>query len=267
MELEPEHAFEQAKTLVKAACDNYKNRDPAKVTIPQMKTKATLGYPCEVIIHKLDGVTNSHVDKLGSYRPAIDAIKSGVLRGAVGIVGCNNPRVRPEWTHKHIIEELFKNDVLVVSTGCASQVATKYGLSTMDAKWAAGEGLRRVCTLVGIPPILQMGSCVDNTRILRLLAGISEDWGVPIDKLPIVGCAPEWMSEKAVSIANYFISSGVEVFLGIEPQVMGSTQVADLITNGTRKITGGALTITSNPDELVAKMLECIEAKRKALGI
>jgi carbon-monoxide dehydrogenase catalytic subunit len=267
MELEPAHAFEQAKELIKEACDNFKNRDKSKVSIPDMKTKATLGYPCEVIIHKLDGVTNSHVDDLGTYKPAVDAIKSGVLRGAVGIVGCNNPRVRPEWTHKHIIERLFQNDVLVVSTGCASQVATKYGLSTLDAKWACGEGLRRVCTLVGIPPILQMGSCVDNTRILRLVAGIAEDWGVTIPELPIVGCAPEWMSEKAVSIANYFISSGTEVFLGIEPQVLGGPLVKDMICGGTRNITGAALTIELDPDKLVDKMLECIEAKRKALGI
>jgi carbon-monoxide dehydrogenase catalytic subunit len=267
IELDPAHAFDQAKDMVKMACDNFKNRDKAKVTIPQMKTTAVLGYPTDQIIRKLDGITNSHVDKLGSYRPAIEAIKAGVIRGAVGMVGCNNPRVRPEWSHKHIMEELFKNDVLIVATGCASQVATKYGLSTLDAKWLCGDGMRRVCDLVGIPPILQMGSCVDISRILRLVAGISEDWGIPIPQLPIVGCAPEWMSEKAVSIANYVVSSGLEVFLGIEPQVCGSSEMKEWITNGTRSITGAAFTIETDPDKLVKAMLDCIEKKRAALGI
>jgi carbon-monoxide dehydrogenase catalytic subunit len=267
VEFKTESALDQAKDLVKMAIENFKNRDAAKVYIPQLKQEAVVGYPTDQIIRRLDGVTNSHVDALGSYRPAVDAIKSGVLRGAVGIVGCNNPRVRPEFSHVEIMKELLKNDILIVATGCASQVATKYGLMNNDSKWFCGDGLRRVCTLVGIPPILHMGACVDISRILRLVAGISEDWGVPMPELPIVGCAPEWMSEKAVSIANYVVSSGIDVYLGIEPQVTGSSEMMEWITQGTRKITGAGFIINTDPKELVKSIIEGIEAKRTALGI
>jgi carbon-monoxide dehydrogenase catalytic subunit len=165
------------------------------------------------------------------------------------------------------MEQLMKNDVLIVGTGCASQCATKYGLSTLDAKWVCGDGLRRVCDLLQCPPFLQMGSCVDISRILLLVTGIARDWGVKMTDLPIVGCAPEWMSEKAVSIANYVVSSGIEVFLGIEPQVLGSSEMKEWITEGTRKLVGAAYTIDLDPDALVQKMLDCIEKKRAALGI
>jgi carbon-monoxide dehydrogenase catalytic subunit len=267
VEFKTETAMDQAKQIVKNAIDNFKNRDQSKVYIPSNKQPAVVGYPCEEIISHLDGVTNSHVDELGSYRPAVDAIKSGVLRGAVGIVGCNNPRVRPDFSHFEIMKELLKNDILIVATGCAAQLATKAGLLNYDAKWACGDGLRRVCDLVNIPPILHMGACVDISRILLLVNGIARDWGVDTTKLPIVGIAAEWMSEKAVSIANYVVSSGIDVYLGIEPQVKGSKQVWDLITHGTQKIVGAGFIINTDPKELTKSIIEGIEAKRTALGI
>jgi carbon-monoxide dehydrogenase catalytic subunit len=267
VEFKADSAMEQAKQLIKNAIDNFKNRDPDKVYIPTNKRPAVVGYPCEEIISHLDGVTNSHVDELGSYRPAVDAIKAGVLRGAVGIVGCNNPRVRPDYSHFEIMKELLQNDILLVATGCAAQLATKAGLLNFDAKWACGDGLRRVCDLVNIPPILHMGACVDISRILLLVNGIARDWGVDTTQLPIVGVAPEWMSEKAVSIANYVVSSGIDVYLGIEPQVKGSTQVWDLITQGTRKIVGAGFIINTDPKGLVKAIIDGIEAKRAALGI
>jgi carbon-monoxide dehydrogenase catalytic subunit len=267
VEFKTDTAFDQAKDLIKMAIDNYQNRDVQKLFIPETKQTAIVGYPCEQIIKHLDGVTNSHVDELGSYRPAVDAIRAGVLRGAVGIVGCNNPRVRPDYSHFEIMKELLRNDVLLVATGCAAQVATKAGLLDKEAKYLCGAGLRRVCELVNIPPILHMGACIDISRILLLVSGIARDWGVDTTQLPIIGCAPEWMSEKAVSIANYVVSSGIDVYLGIEPQVKGSSQMMELITEGTRKITGAGYIINKDPKELVKSMLDGIEAKRAALGI
>jgi carbon-monoxide dehydrogenase catalytic subunit len=267
VEFKPETAMDQAKELIKGAINNFKNRDPGKVYIPSNKQPAVVGYPCEQIISHLDTITNSHVDELGSYRPAVDAIKAGVLRGAVGIVGCNNPRVRPDYSHFEIMKELLKNDILIVATGCAAQLATKAGLLNFDSKWACGDGLRRVCDLLHIPPILHMGACVDISRILLLVNGIARDWGVDTTALPIVGVAPEWMSEKAVSIANYVVSSGIDVYLGIEPQVKGSPQVWDLITEGTRKIVGAGFIINTDPKDLTKTIIDGIEAKRAALGI
>ena len=267
IEFKTETALSQAKDLVKMAIENFGNRDASKLCMPQTKQQAVVGYPTSEIIRHLDGVTNSHVDEKGSYKPAIDAIKAGVLRGAVGIVGCNNPRVRPDFSHFEIMKELLKNDILIVATGCAAQVATKAGLMNYDAKRFCGAGLRRVCDLAHIPPILHMGACIDNSRILRLAAGIANDWGVNVSQLPIVGCAPEWMSEKAVSIANYVVSTGLDVYLGIEPQVSGSSQMMEFITQGTRKITGAGFIISTDPAELVKSIIDGIEAKRAALGI
>jgi carbon-monoxide dehydrogenase catalytic subunit len=267
IEFRPETAFEQAKELVKMAVDNYANRDRSKVFIPPVKQSAVVGYPCEQIIGHLDGVVNSHTDVFGTYKPAIDAIKAGVLRGAVAIVGCNNPRVRPDYSHFEIMKELLKNDILIVATGCAAQVAVKAGLLNKDAKLLCGAGLRRVCELVNIPPILHMGACVDISRMMLLATGIAKDWEVDTTQIPVVGCAPEWMSEKAVSIANYVVSTGLDVYLGIEPQVKGSTQMMELITQGTRKITGAGYIINTDPHQLVQSIIGGIEAKRTALGI
>ncbi|NLB28903.1 MAG: anaerobic carbon-monoxide dehydrogenase catalytic subunit, partial [Clostridiales bacterium] len=187
VEFKPETALDQAKQLVREAIDNFQNREQGKVYIPQSKQAAVVGYPTEQIIRSLDGVTNSHVDKIGSYRPAIDAIKAGVLRGAVAIVGCNNPRVRPDYSHFEIMKKLVENDILIVATGCAAQTATRAGLMNKDAKDMCGEGLRRVCELVDIPPVLHMGSCVDISRMMLLAAGIADDWGVDITKIPVIG--------------------------------------------------------------------------------
>jgi carbon-monoxide dehydrogenase catalytic subunit len=260
-------AFEQAKDLVKMAVENFPKRTESKLCIPLTKQNAVVGYPTDQIIKHLDGVTNSHVDVKGTYKPAIDAIKAGVLRGAVAIVGCNNPRVRPDNSHYEIMRELLRNDILIVATGCAAQVATKAGLLNYDAKRICGAGLRRVCELAHIPPILHMGACIDISRMMLLATGIAKDWGVETTKIPVVGCAPEWMSEKAVSIANYVVSTGIDVYLGIEPQVSGSDQMMELITQGTRKITGAGYIINTDPKELVKSIIDGIEAKRAVLGI
>jgi carbon-monoxide dehydrogenase catalytic subunit len=267
VELEHGSALSKAKEIMKMAIDNFQNRDQSKVYVPATKQKGVVGYPTTEIIRHLDTITNSHLDERGTYKPAIDAIKAGVLRGAVGIVGCNNPRVRPDNSHFEIMKELLANDILIVTTGCAAQVAIKAGILNFDAKKICGAGLRRVCDLLNIPPILHMGSCVDNTRILRLVTGIANDWGVGMTQVPIVGCAPEWMSEKAVSIANYVISSGLDVYLGIEPQITGSSEMVDWITQGTRKIVGAGLIYSTDPHELVKNIINGIEAKRTALGI
>jgi carbon-monoxide dehydrogenase catalytic subunit len=267
IEFKPESAFEQAKELVKMAIDNFTKRDRARVFIPPVKQKAVAGYACEQIIGHLDGVANSHTDEFGTYKPAVDAIKAGVLRGAVAIVGCNNPRVRPDYSHFEIMKELLKNDILIVATGCAAQVAAKAGLLNREAKNLCGAGLRRVCELVNIPPILHMGACVDISRMMLLATGIARDWGVDTTQIPVLGCAPEWMSEKAVAIANYVVSTGLDVYLGIEPQVRGSTQMMELITEGTRKITGAGFIINTDPHALVTSIIAGIEAKRAALGI
>ena len=112
-----------------------------------------------------------------------------------------------------------------------------------------------------------MGSCVDISRMMLLATGIAKDWGIDVPQVPVVGCAPEWMSEKAVSIANYVVATGIDTYLGVEPQVSGSSEMMELITEGTRKMVGAGYIINTDCDQLVKAMIDGIEAKRAALGI
>ncbi len=267
VEFHPETARSQGRDLIKAAIDNFENRDPGKIFVPTNKQPARVGYSCEAIINELNGVTNSYVDQRDTYQPLIDSIKAGVIRGAVAMVGCNNPKVRPDWSHIEIMKTLLKNDIIVITTGCSAQSAAKAGLMKKEAKDICGAGLKRVCELVGIPPVLHMGSCVDISRMMLLATYIANDWGIDIPQIPVVGCAPEWMSEKAVAIANYVVSTGIDTYLGIEPQVKGSEQMMELITQGTRKLTGAGFVINTDPDALAQAIIDGIEAKRSALNI
>ncbi len=264
---EPETAGENAKAIVKLAIENFKNRKPELVYIPDMKQKATVGYSFEAIVKTLDTVTNSQVDETGTTKPLIDCVKSGVIRGAVAMVGCNNPKIRPDTAHIELMKKLIANDIIIVASGCAAQAAAKAGLMDKAAKDLCGDGLKRVCELADIPPVLHMGSCVDISRMMILVAELAKDSGWKISELPVVGCAPEWMSEKAVSIGNYVVATGIDTFLGVDPYISGSDQVYKLLTEGVRDWVEAAYTIETDIEKLVDKMIERIEEKREALGI
>ena len=260
-------AGENAKAIVKAAIDNFQNRDPELVHIPDLKQKATVGYSVEQIVKKLDGVTNSQVDKTGTTLPLIDCIVSGVLRGAVAMVGCNNPKIRPDAAHIGLMKKLIANDIILIVSGCSAQAAAKAGLMDKRAKDLCGAGLKRVCELADIPPVLHMGSCVDISRMLILAATLSKDSGLNISQLPVVGCAPEWMSEKAVSIGNYVVASGLDTYLGVEPYATGSSEVDGLLKGGIKDWVEACYTVETDIEKLGDLMIEKIEEKRTAIGI
>ena len=264
-----ENAGVNAKAIVKMAIENFKNRDQSMVNIPQLKTKATVGYSVEAIKGCLDGVTNSHVDVTGTTKPLVDVVKSGVLRGAVAMVGCNNPKVRPDTAHIELMKKLIKNDIILIVSGCSAQAAAKAGLMDKAAKELCGEGLKRVCELVDIPPVLHMGSCVDISRMMILASDIAKDWGVNISQVPVVGCAPEWMSEKAVSIGNYVVATGIDTFLGVDPYTKGSEEVTALLQgeHGVKDWVEANYTVELDIEKLGDLMIERIEQKRAALGI
>ena len=220
-----ESAGENAKRIVRTAVENFANRKKELVHIPQLKQKATVGYSVEAIVKTLDGVTNSQIDVTGTTKPLVDCIRSGVIRGAVAMVGCNNPRVRPDSAHIELMKKLIKNDIIVVLSGCSAQAAARAGLMDKRAKELCGDGLKRVCELADIPPVLHMGSCVDISRMMVLASELAKDSGWNISQIPLLGCAPEWMSEKAVSIGNYVVATGIDTYLGVEPQVTGSDQM------------------------------------------
>ncbi len=261
MEFDEHRAPEIAREIVKTAIDNYPNR--ASTYIPDVQENMVPGFSHEYVRYMLGGYYR------GSLRPLNDAIMAGRLRGVAGVVGCNNPRVVHDEAHFEIVKAFLKNDVLVVQTGCGALCNAKYGLLQGEALEMAGPGLREICETVGIPPVLHMGSCVDNSRILTVLAEMATEGGLgdDISDIPGVGIAPEWMSEKALSIGAYFVASGVYVLFGVNSPIEGSEVVTDIIGRGWEEKVGGKLEFEPDPSKIVQKSLEHIDKKRAALGL
>ena len=257
MEFHEETAMQTAGEIVKAAVMNYRNRNPLKVHIPNNKTKCMVGFSVESIVAALGG----------SLDPLLGAIKSGAVRGIGAVVGCNNPKVQHDYGHLNLVKELIKNNVLVVSTGCNAQACAKAGLLLPEAADLAGDGLKGVCKALGIPPVLHMGSCVDISRILVAAAAIANALGVDISDLPAAAAAPEWMSEKAVSIGAYVVGSGVFTVLGTVPPVLGSSAVTSLLTCGAEDAVGAAFAVEPDPFKAAALMIDRIDNQRRKLGL
>lgn len=255
------HALDIAKQIVRMAIDNYPNRGETR--IPDVTSDVVPGFSHEYINYMLGGAYRA------SFRPLNDAIMSGRIRGVAADVGCNNPRWTQDQAHHYIVTELLKNDVLVVETGCGAIASGKYGLLQGEAMEFAGPGLREICETVGIPPVLHMGSCVDNTRILTVLTQMVQEGGLgdDISDIPAVGLAPEWMSEKALAIATYVAASGGYVIMGIDNPVEGSALVTRILSEVWEKKYGGKIEFVASPEETVRKTLEHIDKKRAALKL
>lgn len=259
-----EHDAENtAKEIVKAAIDNFANRK-GEVFIPDHKKPMIAGFSHEYIKYMLGGKFR------GSFRPLNDAIISGRIQGAVAIVGCSNPRTPHDDSHRYLVEEFIKNDILVVMTGCAAQGAAKAGYMTPETMDMAGEGLKEICEAVGIPPVLHLGSCVDNSRVLTVLTEVVHEGGLgeDISDLPAVGIAPEWYSEKALTIALYAVASGADViFGGVQAPYRASSEMMRLTTEGFKEKFGATFEFYPTKEEILEATLNKIQEKRKALGI
>jgi carbon-monoxide dehydrogenase catalytic subunit len=269
IEFDEHKALTIAKQILREAIDNYKNR--GKTHIPQIKEDLIPGFSHEYINYMLGGSYRA------SFRPLNDAIMAGRIRGVAAIVGCNNPRSSQDYLHNYVVKELLKQDVLIVQTGCGAISSAKLGLMLGEAGLTeVGPGLKEICETVGIPPVLHMGSCVDNTRILTVLTQMVEEGGLgdDIDQVPAVGLAPEWMSEKALAIAVYCVASGAYVIFGgaspisgMPDRVSDSDKVLHYISEGWEKLYGGKLEFIPDPDEMIKATLAHIDKKRAALGL
>ncbi|MBA7550567.1 Carbon monoxide dehydrogenase 1 [subsurface metagenome] len=259
-----EEALPIAKKIVRMAVENFKNRVKEKVNIPKEKMDLVAGFTAESVFKFLGGKYRA------TYRPLNDAIISGRLRGAAGVVGCNNPKIKHDWGHVEMTKELIKNDVLVVVTGCSAIADAKAGLLKPESALKyAGKGLQEICETVGLPPVLHVGSCVDNSRILITLCNMVAEGGLgdDISDLPVAGAAPEWMSEKAVSIAFYFVASGVFTVLGSPFPILGSKEVTDLLTKKLDGTVGANFAFEPDPIKAAHLMIDHINKKREALKL
>jgi len=251
------NALEVARKIVRLAVENYPARNKEKLFIPKEKMEFMAGFSTEAILSALGG----------SLEPLLNAIKEGSIRGIAGIVGCNNPKIKHDYGHVTLAEELIKEDILVVETGCAAIASAKAGLLLPEAATKAGPGLRSVCEALKIPPVLHMGSCVDISRILVVAAAAAKALGVDISDLPLAGAAPEWMSEKAVSIGAYVVASGIFTVLGTVPPVLGSKNVAALLTEGAKEVVGACFAVEGDPQKAAKLIVKHINEKRASLGL
>ena len=264
MEFNEEEALSIARNIVRMAVENYINRKTEKVTIPDNTMDMVAGFTTENVFTILGGKYRA------TYRPLNDGIISGRLRGAAGIVGCNNTKITHDFGHVEMAKELLKKDVIIVSTGCSAIADAKAGLlDSENALKYCGRGLREICETVGIPPILHLGSCVDISRILVLLSNIVKEGGLgeDISDLPVAGAAPEWMSEKAVSIGFYVIASGVYTVLNPSLPVNGSKFVSEFIYDKIKDIIGANFAFEADPVKAAHLMIEHINRKREKLKL
>jgi len=264
IEFNEENPIESAMAIVKTAVENFQNRKKDGVRIPKQKMDMVGGFTHESVKYMLGGSFRT------GYRPLNDNIINGRIRGVAGVVGCCNPKTLHNEFHVEVCKELIKNDVLVLQTGCSAIATAMEGLMVPEAadKYA-GPGLAEVCRTVGIPPVLHCGSCVDNSRLLIAATEVVKEGGLgdDISDLPLAGAAPEWMSEKAISIGHYFVASGVYTVFGIGLPTSGAPEFQDYLFNGMESELGGMWDVAENAKEMADKMIAHIDKKRAALGI
>lgn len=248
--------------VVIKAITRFKNRK-AKIEIPHNVNIGVHGFSHEYINYMLGGSFRS------SYTPLNENIINGRIRGVAGVVGCTNPRIKQDWVHVELVKELIKNDVLVLQTGCSQIALAKAGLTTPEAAHLAGPGLAEVCETVGMPPVLGIGSCVDNSRILVAASEMVKTGGLGdcIADLPVAGCAPEYMSEKAISIGHYFVASGVYTVFGVTFPIVEKTKFHKHLFEDLEKEGFGKWGFAVDPHDIARLMIAHIDKKRKALGI
>ena len=248
--------------IVIKAITRFKNRT-CPIEIPKNVNTGVHGFSHEYISYMLGGSFRA------SYTPLNDNIINGRIRGVAGVVGCTNPRVKQDWVHVELVKELIKNDVLVLQTGCSQIALAKAGLTVPEAAVMAGPGLREVCETVGMPPVLGLGACVDNSRILVAASQMVKEGGLgdTIAGLPVAGAAPEWMSEKAIAIGQYFVASGVYTVFGVTFPIVEGTRFHKHLFEELEEMGMGKWGFTPDPYEMARMMIAHIDKKRKALGL
>ena len=257
VQFDENNATDIATKIVKMAIEAFPKRNKNKVNIPKHKTKATVGFGIEQIQKSFGGTLN----------PLIDALKDGTIKGIVGIMGCNTPLIKHDDNLTRLSIALLKKGMLVIGTGCWGVAAAKAGLMQEEAHKFSSHELREFCQKWKLPPVLHMGSCVDCSRILILASLLAESLDVDISDLPIVGSAPEWMSEKAFAIGTYFVASGINMHIWPLPPTTGSENVTRILTHDIEGLLGAKFFADENP-EISADMIEkIILEKREKLNL
>lgn len=243
-----------AEKIVTRAIESFEERKGIPVYIPPYEVTAEVGFSVEYV-HK----------RFGSMKPLADALKSGKILGVVNMVGCSNPKVLYEKATIDVADVLLKNNVLILTNGCASFPLMKLGYCNTDAIERAGEGLQEFLK-PDLPPVWHVGECIDNARSSGIFAGIANECGKNLYEMPFAFTSPEWGNEKGIDAALGFRLMGISSYHCVEAQIHGSKNVIEFLKEGTRELLGSAMTVDTDPVELGNKIVEDIKAKRRALG-
>ncbi|MGA2191845.1 MAG: anaerobic carbon-monoxide dehydrogenase catalytic subunit [Nitrospirota bacterium] len=271
IEFSEENARDSAREIIMSAIDAFKKRDKAKVNIPDISSEALVGFSTEAIVSAL-----SLLNKEDPLKPLIDNIVNGNISGICLFAGCNTVKVPQDRNYIEMVKILLRNNVLVLATGCASGAFARHGFMTpAAAEKYAGDGLKAVLTAIGkaaglggpLPPVLHMGSCVDNSRPVDVATAVANKLGVDIDQLPVVASAPEPVTEKAVAIGTWAVALGIPTHLGIIPPVLGSRIVTEVLTKTAKDLVGGFFIVEPDPEKAAAALLETINDRRRGLGL
>lgn len=256
----PEKANEMSDNLIKIAIENFKKRHgKIEPMVPKHVTKAIAGFSTEAVL----GALGNKLD------PLVDVIAAGKIKGVVALANCSTLRNGPQdWNTVNITKELIKRDILVVAGGCGNHALEVAGLCNLDSvEKYAGEGLKEICNMLKIPPVLSFGTCTDTGRISMLVTALADHLEVDIPDLPIAVTAPEWMEQKATIDGMFAVAYGAYTHLSPTPFVTGAPNLVKLLTEDVEGLTGGKVALGDDPVEAAKAMEAHIISKRQKLGL
>jgi anaerobic carbon-monoxide dehydrogenase catalytic subunit len=266
-----EQAEETAKEIMRIAIGNFSRRRGKPVDIPKIKSTVVAGFSVEAIVAAL-----AKVNPDDPLKPVIDNIVAGNIRGVCLFAGCNNVKVPQDRNFVVMARKMLKENVLVVATGCGAGALMRNGfMDPANVDELCGDGIKAVLTAIGeannlggpLPPVLHMGSCVDNSRPVALAVALANKLGVDTSKLPVVASAAEAVSEKAVSIGAYAVAAGLPTHVGVSMPVLGGPLVAQVLTETVKDLTGGFFIVDLDPESAADKLLRAIDERRAGLGL
>lgn len=250
-----------SETILNMAVESYKARRP-KVDIKVLENH---GHD-DVIT----GVSEKSLKNFlsGSWKPLIELIAKGKIKGIAGVVGCSNLTAKGHDIYTvELTKELIKKDILVLSAGCSSGGLENVGLMSPKAAELAGENLREVCQSLGIPPVLNFGPCLAIGRLEMVATELAEELNIDIPQLPLVLSAPQWLEEQALADGAFGLALGLPLHLGLPPFVTGSSVVVDVLSEKLKDMTGGNLIIEEDIKKAADMLEDIIVDRRKKLGL
>lgn len=220
--------------------------------------------------HTLTGVSEGSLKEFlgGNWKPLIDLIVSGDIKGIAGVVGCSNLTAGGhDVLSVELTKELIAKDILVLTAGCSSGGIENCGLMTPEAAKYAGPKLRAVCEKLNIPPVLNFGPCLAIGRLEIVATELAEAIGVDIPQLPLVLSAAQWLEEQALADGCFGLALGLPLHLGLPPFVTGSETAVKLLTEDMKNLTGGQVIINPDAKESADILDKIIEERRAGLNI